>query len=256
MWHGIPGIGVKVKTDKETLTFSSDTANDQELWKQLYTEKRKQRLNITKNEFESASVLYGDINDYIERTWSEERYQQAINAFNDAIVVHDLSVKNSIVHTDYEKLENAHLNKDKVLFTHSPDRITSEWTLSDAGKTFKIKENEFFEEVDGKLYRMNADVYHKENGRFFVGYKDEKGEYGVYEKDGLLRIFDGKGSTQGNLLYKVKLYEDISGKYFPKLNEENSFYVERKDGRIELVKVADNGSTGKIVKDLRDEINL
>tara|TARA_B100000315_G_scaffold222250_1_gene226189 strand:+ start:386 stop:1834 length:1449 start_codon:yes stop_codon:yes gene_type:complete len=255
VWHGIPGIGLKIKTDKETLTFSSDTANDKELWRQLYTEKRKQRFNMPKNEFESASVLYGDINDYIERTWSEERYQQAINAFNDAIVVHDLSVKNSIVHTDYEKLENAHLNKDKVLLTHSPDRITSEWTLSDAGKTFRVKKNELFEEVGSKLYRMNADIYHKESGRFFVGYKDEKGKHGIYEKDGLLRIFDGKGFTEGNLLYKVTLYEDISGKYFPNLNEENSFYVERKDGRIELVEIKDDGSTGKIVKDLRDEIH-
>ena len=255
VWHGIPGIGVKIKTNKETLIFSSDTANDHELWKQLCTEKRKQRLNMPKKEFESASVLYGDINDYIERGWSEERYKQALNAFNDAIVVHDLSVKNSIVHTDYEKLENAHLKKDKVLLTHSPDRMTSEWALSDAGKTFRIKNNELFEQVGSKLYSMDADIYHKEGGRFFVGYKDEKGEYGVYEKDGLLRIFDSKEPAEGKLLYKIKLYEDISGKYFPKLNKENSFYTERKDGRIELVKIKDNGSTGKIVTDSRDEIH-
>lgn len=256
VWHGIPGIGVKFKTDKETLIFSSDTANNQDLWGKLYKEKRKQRLNMAEEEFESASVLYGDINDYIERTWGEERYQQATNSFNDSIVVHDLSMRNSVVHTDYEKLENAHLNKDKVLLTHSPDKIASEWALSDAGKTFRIKENELFEEVNNKLHRLKADVYYKESGRFFAGYKNEKGEYGVYEKDGLLRIFDGKGFTLGKLLYKVKLYEDISGKYFPKLNKENSFYKERKDGQVELVKITDNGSTGKIVKDLRDEINL
>ena len=92
VWHGITGIGVKVKTDTETLIFSSDTAHDKELWKQLYEEKRTQRLNMSKSEFESASVIYGDINDYIERAWSENRYKEAINAFNDAIVVHDLSV--------------------------------------------------------------------------------------------------------------------------------------------------------------------
>lgn len=256
VWHGIPGIGVKVKTDKETLIFSSDTANDHDLWKQLCTEKRIQRLNMSKEEFESASVIYGDINDFIERTWGEERYREAINAFNDAIVVHDISTKNSIVHTDYEKLGNAHLNKDKVLLTHAPDRITSEWALSDAGKTFMIKGDEFLEEVDGKHCRMNADVYHKEDGRFFVGYKDEKGEHGVYDNDGLLRIFDGKGFTEGKLLYKITLYEDISGKYFPKLTDKNSFYQKRTDGKVELVNITENGSIGKIVKDIRDKIKL
>ena len=255
VWHGIIGIGLKVKTKKETLIFSSDTANNQDLWKQLYSVKRNQQLNMTKKEFESASVLYGNINDYIERTWSEDRYEEAINAFNNSIVVHDISVKNSVVHTDYEKLGKANLNKDKVILTHSPDRMTSEWKLSDAGKTLRVKGNNFFEEVDGKLYPMNADIYHKEGGRFFVGYKNEKGKFGVYEKDGLLRIFDGKGFTEGTCLYRIDLYEDISGKYFPTLNNKDSFYVERKDGKIELVNITEEGSIGKILTSLREELS-
>lgn len=40
--NGLPGIGIRIKTDKESLVFSSDTVNDDMLWKQLYTEKREQ----------------------------------------------------------------------------------------------------------------------------------------------------------------------------------------------------------------------
>ncbi|MEA1922769.1 MAG: hypothetical protein U9N63_08935, partial [Pseudomonadota bacterium] len=42
VWHGIPGIGLKISCGGETLVFSSDTVNDKELWKELYQEKRKQ----------------------------------------------------------------------------------------------------------------------------------------------------------------------------------------------------------------------
>ena len=48
----------------------------------------------------------------------------------------------------------------------------------------------------------------------------------------------------------------VSGKYLAKLNEKDSLYRARKDGRKELVKITDKRRTVKIVKDLRDEINL
>ncbi|VAX33568.1 hypothetical protein MNBD_NITROSPIRAE03-1876 [hydrothermal vent metagenome] len=251
VWHGVPCIGIKITTDRETLIFSSDTVNDRELWKQLYTEKRVQRLKMSREEFESAAVIFGDINDYIERIWGEARYRAAINAFNDGIVIHDIAAGNSIVHTDYEKLKNTSLKKEKVILTHSLDGITSEWVLCDAGKSFKIKGDAFFEMVGDEPYPMNADIYNKEGGRYFVGYKNEEGRYNVYEKDGLLSLSSAAGPEPGILLYRVDMYEDISGRYFPKLEEENAMYLERGDGRVELIEFTGEGSRGRIVKDHR-----
>lgn len=253
VWHGIPGTGIKMKTDKETLAFSSDTVNDKELWKELCTEKRKQDFgNLSKDEFESASVIYGDINDYVERVWSEERYERAVDAFDDAIVVHDMSMNNSIVHTDYEKLGNTFLKRDKTILVHSPDRTTSEWILSQAGKTFVIKGNEFFEKVGDRLYPMTADIYHKEAGRYYVGYKNEKGKYTVYEKEGILRL-SNEYNFNGTPFCNIDLYEDVAGKYYEKLEGEDSVYLKRKNEQVELVKYTEDGSSGRILRDHKRE---
>ncbi len=254
VWHGVPCIGIKITTDSETLIFSSDTVNDRELWKQLYTEKRVQRLTMSREQFESAAVIYGDINDYIERIWGEERYRAAINAFDDAIVIHDIAARNSIVHTDYEKLKNTSLKKEKVILTHSLDGITSEWVLCDAGKSFKVRGDTFFEMVGDKYYPMNADIYHKAGGRYFVGYKNEKGRYTVYEKNGLLSLSTEEGTEHGTLLYRIDMYEDISGRYFPKIEGENVMYLERGDGRVELIEFTGEGSKGRIVEDHRSRL--
>lgn len=257
VWHGVTGIGVMVRTKDEALIFSSDTAHDVELWKQLYREKRVQRHSLSKEEFESSSVISGDINDYIERTWSEERYQEAVAAFNNAIVLHDISVGRSVVHTNYERLDKTSLKKDRVILTHSPDMITSEWTLCRAEKTFKVKGDTFSEVVGDRLYPMNADVYHKEGGRYYVGYKNVKGKYTVYEKAGRLSLSCQKGFdplTAGKPLYQVDLYEDISGKYFAKMENRDAVHLERKDGRVELVEFTEEGSRGTILENQRDRL--
>jgi ribonuclease BN (tRNA processing enzyme) len=254
VWHGIPGIGIKFKTAEETLIFSSDTVHDRELWARLYMEKRIQMLTMPEKEFESSSVIYGDINDYIERIWSEERYKNAVNAFNDAIVIHDISGRNSVVHTDYKNLKTAYLSKDKTLLTHSPDRIISEWVLSNSGKTFKIKGSEFYEVVGKELYSMDADIYYRTEGKYFVGYRNENGRYVVYEKDDLLGISDQETLDDSTFLYRIDLYEDISGRYFPKIDDENALYFERKDRRIERIEFTERGSTGKVVGSIRGKI--
>ncbi len=251
VWHGVPAIGIKIKYGADTLIFSSDTVHDRKLWKQLCSEKRPQMLRMSKKEFESASVIYGDINDYIERTWSEERYRDAINAFSGAAVIHDISVRNSVVHTDYEKLDNTTLRKDRVLLTHGPDRFTSEWALSNAGKTFVVRGCRFLEMVDGELFPLDADIYHKEEGKFYVGYRNKHGKYPVYEKKGLLQFASYDGSEVGRHLFNVDLYEDIGGKYFPKLENGKCIYLERSDGRVELLKFTEEGSRGKIAEDQR-----
>jgi hypothetical protein len=256
VWHGISGIGLRICTEKETLIISSDTAHDKNLWKQLYKEKNSQRLNMSKEEFASTSVIYGDINDYIERTWSEERYTEAVNAFRDAVVIHDIASVNSIVHTDYNRLENTFLNKDKVMLTHSPDIITSEWVLCGIDKIYKIIGDEFFEVVDNKLYLINADVYHREGEKYYVGYRKENGRHKLYEENGLLKLSDDEGANDGKLLYRVDLYEDISGKYFPFIGgkDKKSIYLKRKDGKVEFVEFTAKGSRGRVVEDHRERL--
>jgi len=255
VWHGLPNIGIKIQTDNETLVFSSDTIHNVDLWQELYQEKRTRNLKMSESEFEKASIIYGDINDYIERTWSEERYNEAIKAFNDAIVIHDISCKNSIVHTDYEKLHKTVLTKEKVILTHGPDKFTSEWAMCFTDKTFKLRGNEFFEQVNGALYPMNADIYFKDAEQFYVGYRNEKGKYTIYEHKGLLTISRDENHVKGTPLYRVDLYEDISGRYFPKLEDENASYMKRKDGQVERIVFLENGSRGSIMQDHRHRLS-
>ena len=255
VWHGVTGIGIRIKTEKETLVFSSDTAHDTSLWKELCEEKRVQKLAMPEKKFESSSDLYGNINDYIERKWSRERYMDALDAFNNAVVIHDISTGNSVVHTDYERLKKTCLKKEKVILTHSPDKITSEWVLSKAEKTFRVIGKDFFEVVGDILYPMNADIYHKEAGRYYVGYKNEIGKYAVHEKGGLLRLSSCERSGPGTAdapLYRVDMYEDIGGNYFPKLENGDATYLERRDGKVELIEFTGEGSIGRVVGGLRD----
>jgi hypothetical protein len=254
VWHGIPGIGLKFKTDKETLVFSSDTVNNIDIWKQLYKEKMPEKFSISKKEFKSATVIYGEINDYIERIWSEERFREAITAFDNAIVIHDISSRNSTVHTDYHKLGNTALKRDKTILTHSPDKMTSEWVLSRTDKKLRIIGNSFFEIVGDELYPLNADVYHKEEGRYFVGYKNKEGKYAVYDRDGYLTISYRGRPELGDELYSIDLYEDIGGRYFPRLEKSDTLYHERVDGRIELIEVTHEGSVGNIVESCRGKL--
>lgn len=252
VWHGISGIGLKFKTNKESVIFSSDTVHDTEIWRQLYSEKRQQKTSLSEKEFDLASVIYGDINDYIERAWSEERFLDAVNTFHNSIVIHDIAARKSVVHTDYNRLKNTVLMKDKTILTHSPDEITSEWVLANTEKSFKIVGNTFYELVGDTFYPCNADIYHKETGKYYVGYKNAEGMYTVYEKGGLLNLSQAERPDLGTPLYRVDLYEDISGKYFPKLEDTSTAYLERKDGRIERVTFTDSDSVGKIEENQRD----
>lgn len=254
VWHGVSGIGLKFHTTSESVIFSSDTAHDKRLWERLYTKKRPQKINTPIEKFESASVLYGDINDYIERTWSEERYIDAINTFKDSIVVHDIALKNSVIHTDYANLHHTVLIKERTLLTHTPDRITSEWALSKIDLTYLIKGNVFYEFLDDKPCPIDADIYHKDSGRYFVGYKNVEGACLVYENNNLLHLSTEENPELGTFLFRVDLYEDIGGKYFPIIQNSNSAYHLRMDGQVELVEFSEEGSTGKIVQDMRSAL--
>lgn len=255
VWHGVPSIGLRFRTATESLVFSGDTAHDTELWQALHTEKRPQRLSGSQCEFEAATVLYGDINDYIERVWSRERYHEALAAFDDAVVIHDIATLRSVVHTDYRRLEHTVLNKERTILTHSPDKMTSEWPLSKAEKAFLVQGRTFREVVGTELLSMNAAVYHKQGGRYFVGYRNPNGSTTVYAKDGILNLGGEWDLDKGTELYKVDLYEDIGGKYVPKLAKgDDSYYAERPDGRVELVSYGEDGSRGTVVEDLRGSL--
>ena len=252
VWHGVPSIGLRFSTATESLVFSGDTAHDTVLWQTLHSEKRPQRLNCTPDEFERAAVLHGDINDFVERIWSAERYHEAMAAFDNGIVIHDIATRRSVVHTDYRNLEKTTLRSDKTILTHSPDKMTSEWALSRAEKIFCIRGAAFFEKVDDSLQPMNADIYHKERGRYFVGYRNPDGATTVFENDGILNLGGTWEWENGRELYKIDLYEDIAGQYLPVLNDEQSSrYTIRPDGRVELVVFGDQGSQGTVIEDQR-----
>lgn len=254
VWHGISGIGIKIQTKTESVIFSSDTVHDKKLWEQLYSEKRTQNFKSSRREFEEAYVLHDDINNYIERTWSEERYREALGTFKGSLVIHDIALTNSVVHTDYDKLEDTVLEKTKTLLTHTPDSITSEWALLKSGTVFCIKDGVFFEIVGGRTYNLEADIYHKEAGEYYVGYRDDNGAYIVYEKDKLLSLSPVENGDLGTQLYRINLYMDIGGRYFPVHTGNNPVYQERPDGKVELVEFSDSGSTGRIAEDYRDRL--
>jgi ribonuclease BN (tRNA processing enzyme) len=257
VWHGVPAMGLRITTPHEKILFTSDTVHNRTLWKELYAEKRTQRLgSMSQKEFESARVIIGDINDYIERAWSEERYKEAVRAFEDVIVIHDVAVCNSVVHTDYERLDETGLVREKTILTHSPDRITSEWVLCDVGKTIRVVGNEFYEVVGENVCPMDADIYMKDVGKYYVGYRRDNGRYRVYEKDGLLTVSpDDRKGDGAAFLYRVDLYEDISGRYFPKIEDSAARYFRRPDGQVERLEFTEKGSRGTVVDDQRSKVS-
>lgn len=254
VWHGIPGIGIKFKTAEETLIFSSYTVHNVKLWEQLYTEKKQQRHTLSKKEFESAAVIYGDINDYIERVWSEERFHAAMNDYSNGVVINDIAVRNSIVHTDYRLLENTVLKKERTILTHSPDQLVSEWVLCDTEKHYKIVKNEFYEVVDGRLHPCNADIYYKDIGKYYVGYKNPNGRYAVCEDSGILFLHGNTKHFSGKKIFSVDLYEDIGGKYYPALENDKVRYHKRPDGKIECIIYDKYCSSGAIVENMRGNL--
>jgi hypothetical protein len=254
VWHGVPSIGVKFCTGNETLIFSSDTNHDLKLWEEMYSKKIPQKRKVSDAEFEESAVIFGDINDYIERIWSEERYLDAVAAFRDAIVVHDIYLRKSVVHTDYRRLDHTNLDRAKTILTHSPDKMTSEWLLSAAEKEFRISGNGFCEVVDNRELPVIGDFFHKEDGKYYICFRNESGRHAVYELDGVLSLSTDPFRGDGRLVSHIDIYEDINGQYFPKLENKTSHYSCRPDGRIELVEYGDEGSCGRIVQDARPRL--
>lgn len=249
-WHGIPCIGLEISTNNEKLVITSDTVYNPKLWKELYTEKREQKLSMSRFEFNESFIIRDDINNYIERTWSRQRYELAMKAYDNAVVLHDVAAPGSVVHTDYPVIASS--NVKKLILTHSPDNFVSIRPLSRPGKTYRIIKNEFYEEIDGKLFMECADIYIKKRGKNFVGFKDKEGRFEVVKKeDGMLDVVESRGGKSG---FKVNLFAEIGGGYYPALNDISQEYKLRPDGRIEMVTYHSDRSIGEMAENFRDRL--
>jgi hypothetical protein len=250
-WHGVPTVALRFKTAENTLLYSSDTVYKPSLWRELYEEHRPQVFQtITPEEFKRSPVIYGDINDYIERTWSRERYECAMSAYQDAVVVHDVARRGSIVHTDYSDIAQSPI--EHLILTHNPDNLTAFRPILTSGKRLVLRGGKPYECVNGFLHKLDADVYIHHFACNMVGYRSEKGEYKVIERDGVLGIEDARSAEKG--IMRVDLYEDVGGGYFPVLKNPARFYNIRLDGLVEEVTMREGSSSGVVVKSRRGKI--
>jgi hypothetical protein len=253
VWHGLPNFGVVFESGGERLIFSSDTMHNLPLWQSLYQERRTLTLDLTSRSFLDATLLHGDINDYIERAWSQQRYEEAITSFSNAAVIHDITGRFGVVHTEYHHLPNTVLDPARTLLTHSPDQFCVKgWKLMRAGKRYRVQDNAFLERGhDDTLWPLDADLYLKSAGRFFAGYRHPEGRFYLYEKDGYHAVHDGPDTAKGEPLFRVNLFEDLNSIFLPHQGIEDQFYLVRPDGKVELVYRDADGSHGMLVGDLR-----
>jgi len=251
-WHGPPTISLIVSTEHEEVFFSSDTVYDADLWRELCTEHREQRLPMSREEFEEACVIYDDINNYVERTWSRRRFERAMAPYQNSVVIHDAARKNSVVHTDYAKIAAAQL--DEVMLTHTPDRFVSAVPVARAGASYVVVGRKLYEDVGGTLRYHRADVYMKGNLHYYVGFGSADGQHQVVEEDGMLDIVRCDVETSSNVIRRVDLYEVIGGGYYPVLLADAEEYRERPDGKVEEVHYSGRGSVGSIAKDMRPQL--
>jgi ribonuclease BN (tRNA processing enzyme) len=248
VWHGVPSTAFKFMTEKNTLLFSADTVYKPSLWRQLCEEYRPQNFrSLSRDAFEKSSVIYGDINDFIERTWSRQRYVTAVNAYRDAVLIHDVARKDSIVHTDYADIADVPIRE--LFFTHSPDNLTSLRPILTSHRKLVLRDGRVHESVKGRLHPFDADVYVHHFSRDLVGYRAENGAYKVIGNNGLLGIAEAGGPEKE--LLKVDLFEDIRGEYYPLLEDTKKSYVIREDGKVEEVTRLQDSSKGRVVQDLR-----
>ena len=248
VWHGVPTVAFRFSVGENHLLFSADTVYKPPLWESLFREHRPQRFqSISREEFLRSRVIRGDINDFIERTWSRERFESALSAYEGSVVVHDVARKNSVVHTDYEDIANAPI--DKLIFTHSPDNLTAFRPILHGGQRIVIRDGDAHECVDGRILPFDADVYVRHFGGNLVGYRSCSGAYKVVEEEGLLGV--APLDHPGRSLMNIDLYEDVGGDYFPLLPDTSMFYRRREDGRVERVVQGSETSHGTVVAGLR-----
>ncbi len=261
-WHGPPVIGILVTLGETTLAFSSDTVYDPGLWRDLVDEERPTSPELGSREFEDASVVEGDINDYIQRTWSEERLREGESCFDGAVVVHDADFEHSVVHTPYSKFR-PDLDWKRLLLTHTPDGFASTCPITITGRSYRVIEGDVFELVDGEDLPLEADLYFKDaDNSPWVGYAAADGIARLWEiPRGLIVTLspragsDEPPSEDAKLVGRFDAYMDVEGHSLPPILSPGKRYIKRADGRLELVTDAPGGSQGRIVEDLRRRLH-
>ena len=256
-WHGPPTIGVLIERGDERVAFSSDTVYDPMLWRDLAETKRPLPPEAGTDEFAEAHVVEGDINDYIERTWAPERYEEAMRCYDGAVVIHDADFERSVVHTSHSKL-TPDADWRRLVLTHTPDGFASLYPVTYTGKHYLFTDRDIFEEVDGRALPIDAELHFKaHDDTLVVGYRSDSGEGRLWETPRGLAVESGhdRPPTEGaKLLGRFDLYVDLFGYYFPAgpFLDGTGRYRVRSDGRHEFVTETSEGSSGRIVESCRE----
>jgi hypothetical protein len=255
-WHGPPAIGVLIERGDERVAFSSDTVYDTDLWGRLAETRHDLPPEARTPAFEEAHVVEGDINDFIERMWSRERYDEALRAYEGAVVIHDADFERSVVHTSHSKF-TPDSDWKRLVLTHTPDGFASHYPMTYTGKRYLLQGGDIYEEVDGRAMPLDADLHFKTaDGSLIVGYRNDSGEGRLWETDRGLAVETGHDrppASDARYVGRYELYFDLEGCYFPAgpVLEGRGAYRKRSDGRAELVIEAPEGSSGRIVESLR-----
>jgi hypothetical protein len=256
-WHGPATTSLLFEYQGESLFLSSVTTNNPELWDELAepTEPEKRIGDLEPDHY----VIEDDPNNYLQQVWSERRLERAREPYeSDYAMVHDVTGPWATVHTDYKHLEP---HEGPLLLTHSPDVFTATHPLAHLRKTFVVEDNSFLEVAEnGDQFPLQADCYHKEYSRYFVGFEEEEGDHYLVKKaPGQYDIrrkdeFDQKNDGDAQILKSIALYEEIGGEYFPYLEADNEEYFTRDDGRVEHVTHEEDGSTGTVQEGVREQL--
>jgi hypothetical protein len=215
------------------------------LWQQLASEVRP--LPDDFDRWAASPVIVGDINRFVQKTWSARRLRDAMEAFSGAALVHDIANPNSVVHSEYINLQDG--DWSDLILTHSPDEFVSEIPLMVAGMKLVVEGGEFREIVNGNTLPMNADYFVKWARSYFVGLRDPAGRWGVRSAGPNLRLVpDPCALCTGD--ERIELSEYLEGRYYPVPVGGGVLRV-RMDGKAERLVEKSDGSRGTIVEDIR-----
>jgi len=252
-WHGPPTTSLLFEYGDQSVFFSSDTVYDPELWERL-CRPRTPPEDPGEEPWAKRVCLHADINRFVERTWSDRRRERARSFYeSDRVIVHDVAGADSPVHTHYRHLED---REGGLLLTHTPESFTARHPIAAPGKTYVVAENRLWERPHGShdLYGLEADCFHKEKNRLYVGVEDPGGSEKLRRtRPGVFELGeDADGGPHGT--GPLKLYRDLRGSYFPKLEEENARYARRPDGSVERRIYGEATSEGRTVPDRRETL--
>jgi hypothetical protein len=220
-WHGMLGSGFEITSRGNRVFFSCDTVYDPRLWKKLATEVKPSRLRPSGRNFNRSHIIAGNINDYIEQTWSEKRLESALKLYEKGgAVFHDVNTRKSVIHTEYNVLEKSGI--ENLILVHAPEYLVSRELLARPGQIFEIRNGKISEKAAKKTRSAKPDIHVRENGRFFVGYKNAKGSHEIFRENGILKHRPAAKSRKRGFLMMVNLYEITDGDWIaPSENRKN-----------------------------------